>query len=53
MKMPEEVRQQFRKYGKRGGVKRAQNQSPEQRIEHARNAAVKRWAKRDKNNGQS
>ena len=43
MKLPEDVKEFFRKQGKIGAKKRSANLSPERRQEIARNAAIARW----------
>jgi hypothetical protein len=48
MRLPDEIRQAFRKYGATGGRKRAANLSEEERRESARKAAKARWAKAKK-----
>ena len=45
MKMPEDVKEFFRRQGKIGAKKRHANLTPEQRQEIARMAARTRWAK--------
>ena len=45
MKMPEDVREFFRKQGKIGAAKRTERLSPERRREIAKDAADARWAK--------
>ena len=45
MKLPEDVREFFRRKGASGGRKRAQNLSAEERRESARKAVQARWAK--------
>jgi hypothetical protein len=47
MKLPDEIREFFRKQGSIGGKKRNRALSPEQRQESARKAAQARWSKRD------
>lgn len=44
MRIPEDVREYFRKQGRIGGTKRRDSLSPEQRREIARKAARARWA---------
>jgi len=46
MKLPDEVREFFRRQGRIGGKRRAQNLTPEERSEGARRAVQARWAKR-------
>lgn len=46
MKLPDEVRDFFRRQGRIGGRTRAQNLTPEERSEGARHAVQARWAKR-------
>jgi hypothetical protein len=41
-----EIRDYLAKIGRKGGKRRVQNQTPEQRIDSARNAAQARWAKK-------
>jgi hypothetical protein len=43
--LPDEVLKFFRKTGRVGGLKRAENMTPEQRSEQARKAVQARWAK--------
>lgn len=43
MKLPAEIREQFRGYGRAGGLARAARMSPEQRKVVARRAATARW----------
>jgi hypothetical protein len=45
MKLPDEIREFFRKQGKIGARKRTQALSPERRREIAQQAANARWAK--------
>lgn len=45
MKLPEEIREYFRRKGASGGRKRARNLAPEQRSDIARKASQARWAK--------
>jgi len=45
MKLPDEIREFFRRQGKIGAKKRVKMLSPERRQEIARQAAVTRWAK--------
>ncbi len=45
MKLPEEIREFFRRKGASGGRKRARNLSAEERSEIARKASQARWAK--------
>jgi hypothetical protein len=45
MKLPEEIREFFRRQGARGGKTRARNLTAEQRSEGARRAVQARWAK--------
>ena len=45
VRLPDEIRDYFRKQGARGGKARAANLSPEQRREIARKAAQGRWAR--------
>lgn len=44
MKLPEDIREFFRRKGASGGRKRARNLSPEKRSEIARKASQTRWA---------
>lgn len=44
MKLPDEVREFFRRQGRIGGKIRAQNLTPEERSEGARRAVEARWA---------
>ncbi len=53
MKLPEKVREYFRKKGAEGGNARAANLSGEQRREIARQAAQTRWAEERKKSAQS
>jgi hypothetical protein len=46
MKLPDDVREFFRRQGRIGGRTRAQNLTPEERSEGARRAVQARWAKR-------
>lgn len=46
MKLPDDVREFFRRQGRIGGKTRAQNLTPEERSEGARRAVEARWAKR-------
>jgi hypothetical protein len=46
MKLPDEVREFFRRQGRIGGKTRAQNLTPEERSEGARRAVEARWARR-------
>ena len=46
MKLPEHIREFFRRQGKIGAAKRHANLSPERRREIARQAIQARWAKR-------
>ena len=48
MKLPEDVKEFFRKQGKIGAKKRSANLSPERRQEIARLAANARWANQAK-----
>lgn len=48
MKLPEEVREFFRKQGAVGGKARAENLTPGERSEAARKAVQSRWAKSKK-----
>jgi hypothetical protein len=43
MKLPEEVRERFREYGRIGGLRRAARMSPAARSAVARRAVVARW----------
>jgi hypothetical protein len=43
MKLPREVRERFRREGRRGGRARARNLSPARRAAVARTAALRRW----------
>ena len=43
MDLPEEVRERFRRYGRSGGLRRAERMSPEARRAVARRAATSRW----------
>ena len=43
MDLPDEVREQFRRYGRAGGRRRAANMSPSERSAIARRAAMTRW----------
>ncbi len=43
--LPDEVLKFFRKTGRAGGLKRAENMTPEERSEQARKAVQARWAK--------
>lgn len=53
-RLPPEVMEFFRKAGRKGGKlggaaggkKRAENLTPEQRVEHAKKAAAARWEKK-------
>lgn len=45
MKLPDEIREFFRKQGAAGGKARAERLSPEERRESARKAVEARWAK--------
>lgn len=45
-KLPKEALEFFRRNGRIGGRKRAENLSPKQRSEQARKAVQARWAKR-------
>ena len=45
MKLPDDIREFFRKQGKIGAAKRHANMSPERRKEVAQMAAATRWAK--------
>jgi hypothetical protein len=49
MKLPEHIREYFRKQGRIGARKRAQSLTPEQRREIAQKAANSRWAARRAN----
>jgi hypothetical protein len=44
------VREYLAKIGRKGGKARVQRQTPEQRSESARHAAIARWAKSKKKN---
>ena len=46
MKLPDEVREYFRRQGRIGGKTRAQNLTPEERREGARRAVQVRWTER-------
>jgi hypothetical protein len=46
MKLPDEVREFFRRQGRIGGKTRAQNLTAEERSEGARRAVEARWARR-------
>jgi hypothetical protein len=46
MKLPDEVREFFRRQGRIGGKTRAQNLTAEERSQGARRAVQARWAKR-------
>lgn len=48
MKMPEDVREYFRRQGKIGAKKRHANLTPERRREIAREAARARWEQKAK-----
>jgi hypothetical protein len=48
MKLPEDIREYFRKQGKIGAAKRTAKLSPERRAEIAKKAAETRWAKTEK-----
>jgi hypothetical protein len=48
MKLPDEVREFFRRQGRIGGKKRLETISPERRREIARHAVETRWAKAKK-----
>jgi hypothetical protein len=48
MKLPDDVKEFFRRQGKIGAKKRTANLSPERRQEIARNAATARWARKVK-----
>ena len=50
MKLPEDVKEYFRKQGKIGAKKRSANLSPERRQEIARLAAKARWSDQAKEN---
>ena len=43
-----EITAYLAKIGRKGGKRRVQNQTPEQRTESARNAAQARWAKNER-----
>jgi hypothetical protein len=45
MKLPEEIREQFRQYGRAGGNRRAERMAPEDRRAVARRAATSRWTR--------
>jgi hypothetical protein len=45
IRIPEEALKYFRKTGRAGGLKRAENMTPEQRSEQARKAVQARWNK--------
>jgi hypothetical protein len=49
MKLPEEIREYFRKQGAIGGKSRADNMTAEERSEASRKAVQARWAKAKKN----
>ena len=51
MKLPEDIREYFRKQGAVGGKTRAANLSPEERREIARKAVQSRWEKSRKKSG--
>jgi hypothetical protein len=51
MKLPDEIREFFRKQGSIGGKKRNRILSVEQRKEIARKAAQARWSKQDEKQG--
>jgi hypothetical protein len=53
MKLPEDIREYFRKQGKIGAAKRKANLTPERRQEIARLAAETRWAKAKENSKKS
>jgi hypothetical protein len=44
MRLPKEIRERFRRYGKEGGRARARSLSPGRREAAARRAALRRWA---------
>lgn len=46
MKLPESIREQFRKHGAAGGRARARRLSPPERAASARRAALRRWVAR-------
>jgi hypothetical protein len=49
MKLPEDIREYFRKQGKRGAAIRAATLSPEERTAIAKKAAAVRWSKPENN----
>ena len=51
MKLPEEIREMFRRQGRIGGRKRLEVISAERRREIAKNAANVRWRKLGRNKG--
>jgi hypothetical protein len=53
MKLPEDIREYFRKQGKIGAAKRTANLTPERRQEIARLAAQTRWKKTKGNSKKS
>jgi hypothetical protein len=53
MKLPEKIREYFRKQGKIGAAKRKANLTPERRQEIARLAAQTRWKKVKENSKKS
>lgn len=46
MKLPDEIRELFRRHGHEGGRRRAARMSPDQRTRVARRAAMTRWIRR-------
>jgi hypothetical protein len=46
MKLPDDVRERFRKHGRTGGLTRAARMTPEDRTAVARRAATTRWLRR-------
>jgi hypothetical protein len=46
MDLPDDVREQFRRYGRVGGLRRAEGMEPAARRSVARRAAVARWIRR-------
>jgi hypothetical protein len=53
MKLPEEIREFFRKQGSIGGKKRKANLSAEERHDIARRAAIARWSTEKQNEAAS
>lgn len=49
-KLPKEALEFFRKKGRIGGKRRAENMTPEERSEQARKAVQARWAKQAESN---